>query len=293
MPRNTCYALHTAEAEPGVPRAAVINNWDETQRFVHGTPGVRYKGFTTAEEAVEWLRAAGRSPILASPPIAERLGLPALPPPGAARTALLGVRSPPARPSRAGGKRRREAEAERKAAGGGAEGGKRRREADEEDEAKEGVAHVYTDGSCLHNGTSRAAGGIGVVFRGTGYTPPPDISAPATFVPGVACSNNRAELEALATALQYLLCDRPCFPPSVVVHVDNQIAIRAAQEGGDGANPALRARCAALHARCAARYPSFRVEHVKGHSGDEGNEAADAAAERGALRYETGFPDGS
>jgi ribonuclease HI len=148
---------------------------------------------------------------------------------------------------------------------------------------------IYTDGSCLkqHDRKKRRAG-YAVNF---GEGDPRNISEP---VEGEKHSNQVAELMAVAVALE-----RSTPGKRIVIYSDSQYVIRGLY-GMDGEMPwyikwkkngwrnakghAVENRDLWQRTITAASNRSFRLLYVAGHSGNAGNDAADAMANAGAMR---------
>jgi ribonuclease HI len=127
---------------------------------------------------------------------------------------------------------------------------------------------AYTDGGCWPN--PGGPGGAGVVMLTGGKREERSIflQAPTT--------NNRAELMAVREAL-LMIEDRRAARLSVGT---DSLYVKGVLSDGHKprANRALIAEVRVLASECA----SFRMFHVRGHSGVEGNEAADRLAGEGA-----------
>ncbi|KAF9033047.1 ribonuclease H-like protein, partial [Hymenopellis radicata] len=134
---------------------------------------------------------------------------------------------------------------------------------------------VWTDGSCLDNGASNAKAGAGVYWGpGASRNLAARVSGPQ--------KNNRAEHLAVVIAL---LSAAPDLPLEIYTDSENVIhtychwAPRLAQTGWVCANADLIRYGVELLQRRTARVEFL---WVKGHSGDTGNDAADALARQGA-----------
>ena len=142
---------------------------------------------------------------------------------------------------------------------------------DGEDQAQPLVA--YTDGS----GTTadKVCGAGVVVYRGGEVI----LEASRHLGPG---TNNHAELSAIRVALAITdatgLRDR-----DLVIRSDSEYAIWCATSSAEPSPSAKNAKLIAL-VRAAMRGRRVRVEWVKGHAGDPGNERADALAGLARLR---------
>jgi ribonuclease HI len=86
------------------------------------------------------------------------------------------------------------------------------------------VVHVYTDGSCLHNGTKRAVGGYGVWFN---QGDPRNIS---NYLRGKP-TNNRAELTAILEALGKVTSELQA-GTRIVIHTDSEYSMKCFGEYG-------------------------------------------------------------
>ncbi|KAL5116689.1 hypothetical protein ACEQ8H_005438 [Pleosporales sp. CAS-2024a] len=150
-----------------------------------------------------------------------------------------------------------------------------------------GYITVYTDGSSLGNGRAGAVGGVGVYF---GPNDSRNVSEPLR---GYKQTNQRAELVAIARALDHVPIDR-----SVRIFTDSDYAIKCLKEwcekwktnnwrtstGKEVENKDLiepidrRIREREL---CRA---DTRLEWVKGHASSPGNVAADLLAVQGSRK---------
>ncbi|CAA7264476.1 unnamed protein product [Cyclocybe aegerita] len=143
---------------------------------------------------------------------------------------------------------------------------------------------VYADGACKGNGTTYCVAGVGVWW---GFDDPRNI---AERCPGVQ-TNNRAELIAILRVLETtLVSKRP-----LLIKTDSKYSIDCLQHWIDGwvandwrdarGHPVKNAsiiRCIAKHLEIRSRSgQKVSLLHVRGHSGDIGNEGADAMANQG------------
>ena len=125
---------------------------------------------------------------------------------------------------------------------------------------------IYTDGSCLANGTTNASSGAGVYF---GEDDPRNASFP---VPG-AQTNNRAELWAIIKAL-----DMTTSP--VEIRSDSRLSIKCAQRTWQAkANLDLFEQ---LWEKMKNRDVIFTW--VRGHDNEIGNEASDTLAKEASKK---------
>lgn len=121
---------------------------------------------------------------------------------------------------------------------------------------------VYTDGGCLRNGTEGALAGAGVFF---GERDPRNISS---TVPGHQ-TNNRGEIYAIILALEGT--DGP-----LEIRTDSYLSIQCAiMAWTPKKNLDLYQRVWTL-----LEDRDVKFVWVKGHSGEPGNEAADALAQK-------------
>lgn len=151
---------------------------------------------------------------------------------------------------------------------------------------------IYTDGSCLGNGSANAKAGIGIFF-GTNH--PRNISRKLEG-PNRE-TNNTAEIKAILAAVEEL---RPELErgDDVLIHSDSTYAIGACTERGERLSKTgyVDPRTKTLVPNhelvrqaweTCSKYPSLRFEHVYGHQdGDDpdsfGNRCADRLAVKGA-----------
>ncbi|KAK5981822.1 RNase H domain-containing protein [Trichostrongylus colubriformis] len=143
---------------------------------------------------------------------------------------------------------------------------------------------VYTDGACSNNGKFGAKAGFGV-FWGENH-----VDNSYGPVPG-APTNNRGELVAVDVALKQAIDKKMS---TIVVRTDSKLLINSLDDymdswkrnswktsfGKDVSNQDLLQSIDK-----STRQINVKFEYVPGHSGDFGNDAADALARRGAQMY--------
>mmetsp|Transcript_17379 Transcript_17379/g.24918 ORF Transcript_17379/g.24918 Transcript_17379/m.24918 type:complete len:343 (-) Transcript_17379:151-1179(-) len=150
---------------------------------------------------------------------------------------------------------------------------------------------IYTDGACKSNGTGLAVAGYGVFFG------PNDLRNKAVPLEGSVQTNNRAELQAVLTALEILLQEAETGDRrSAEVRTDSNYVKKGLTEwihkwkqngwrtkGGSGGvkNRDLWERLDEAKKKI-EDYRSLKIEWVKGHGVDAGNIAADNLAVLGA-----------
>ncbi|KAJ3503204.1 hypothetical protein NMY22_g18328 [Coprinellus aureogranulatus] len=141
-------------------------------------------------------------------------------------------------------------------------------------------AVVWTDGSCHDNGLETAASGSGLWYS------PNDHRNRAIRVPrALPQTNNTGELLAVLVAIQ-----THCEDSALRVRSDSQYAIdvlgkRVAGWFREGFAYARNKEIVqALTGELMRTGAEIELEKVKGHSGDAGNDGADALANEGALR---------
>jgi len=139
----------------------------------------------------------------------------------------------------------------------------------------ESLVEIWTDGACKGN---PGPGGWGALLRSGGHER-------ELFGGALATTNNRMELQAVIEALAAL--KRPC---KVIVHTDSQYVklgmtewlaqwVRRGWKTADR-KPVKNAELWQLLDQQVRRH-EVQWRWVKGHSGDAGNERADALANRG------------
>ena len=145
-----------------------------------------------------------------------------------------------------------------------------------------GALKVFTDGSCMGNGTAKAKAGIGIYF---GPNDNRNLSEP---LEGVA-TNNRAELMALIRALEII------GPEKAVVYTDSTYSIKGITQwikrwklNGWKTSTGTSVINQDLWIRFDKVYKSefVDIQYIKAHVGHHGNEMADMLARQGALQYQ-------
>lgn len=153
---------------------------------------------------------------------------------------------------------------------------------------------VYCDGSSIGNGKSGARAGWGVFFEDSDLHHLNE----SRRLPGPAQTNNRAELMAIIRAIQ--LC--PNDGRQLVIFSDSRYSMDAVtkwlpgwkQRGfrtATGEAVQNQDLIMLLDRELAGRYPHPKLEHVKGHSGIDGNEIVDRMARYGASLPEADSAD--
>ncbi|KAH8092193.1 hypothetical protein BXZ70DRAFT_951650 [Cristinia sonorae] len=248
---------------------------DECEAQVKGYTGAKYKKFHTAEEAEEWkaLQLGGAPLASSSKPSAVRPTGRPYPDPHEGR------------PSTSKGKERDSLDADRDI--------------------------VYSDGACKGNGKAGSVAGVGVWW---GHKDARNI---AERCPGNQ-TNNRAELivclpvhsnlRDLQLVVQAIIRVLETTPPSkrpLHIKTDSQYSIKCIKEwlpgwrqrnfrtsnGGAVANEPLIKYLDALLKERRHVGQKVELEYVQGHVGIEGNEGADAQANRGCTMPEVEEPD--
>ena len=138
---------------------------------------------------------------------------------------------------------------------------------------------IYTDGSCINNGTANAKCGSGI-WISDNHPLNKGVS-----VPGPAQSNQVGEIVAVLIAIQSI---SPLKPINIITdskYVINGLTVHLKNwedNGWIGIKNSEFFRATAYHLRKRSAPTTF--QWVKGHSGIEGNEKADHLAHNGALK---------
>ncbi|KAF8807925.1 ribonuclease H-like protein [Phlegmacium glaucopus] len=227
-------------------KTGVFKNWSDCEEQTKGFPKARYKKFATFQEA-------------------QFFALGILPPEVSNANASM-------------------SNSERSLADPKTNKRPRSPASDIDDESDYNVA--YSDGACKGNGKVGSVAGIGVWWG------PDDPRNLAERCPGDQ-TNNRAELIAILRVLE----TTPISTKPLVIRSDSRYSIdclktwifkwkangfRNAQ--GEAVKNAGIIRCTSIQLDIRARYQQkILLQYVKGHSGDVGNDGADALANRGTL----------
>lgn len=138
---------------------------------------------------------------------------------------------------------------------------------------------VWTDGSCLNQGTDEAKTGAGVFFG------PDSNKNMAIRVPGESQSNNIGELVGVIKAIEVVT---PFTPLDIITdskHVMDRVTTNLTSWEENGwIGVENKKEFKVLVAKLRARGAPTRFKWIKGHTGDNGNEAADKLAGKGARK---------
>lgn len=160
---------------------------------------------------------------------------------------------------------------------------------------------LYTDGACKGNNhvamhSCPAGWGVAVVggggaagchTKGTGllvtelFGPVVIDAASPYFLGAEVCSNNTGELSGICEALLWLLHHEGSSRSAAIFYDSKYAAKITTGEYRAEKNKELAAKARSL-LQCVKKLRKVRFEHVKGHSSDKWNDAADRLANRGA-----------
>lgn len=148
------------------------------------------------------------------------------------------------------------------------------------------AVNIWTDGSCLNNGNQNAASGIGIYYGDS------DKRNYSSALKSGRVTNNKAELIAILYALIMDFGEH-----DVLVYTDSLYSIKCITEYAFKwqANGWMTAKGTPVESSAVIKYilkliqsrracgVQTRFVHVKGHSTDVGNNAADTLARNGAV----------
>ena len=166
---------------------------------------------------------------------------------------------------------------------------------EEEPQHKEEEIRLYTDGSCPENSkvnqqNSPAGWGIAIYRKlenertlTTGLFGPVETKHNAQHFLGAELGcNNTGELTAICEGLKWLLEHEETNKPAAFYYDSKYAAKITTGEYNAESNKYLAAKTRILLQQVKAKR-EVRLEHIKGHSNDEGNDAADELANKGAT----------
>ena len=166
---------------------------------------------------------------------------------------------------------------------------------EEEPQHNEEEIRLYTDGSCPENSkvnqqNSPAGWGIAIYKKlenertlTTGLFGPVETKHNAQHFLGAELgSNNTGELTAICEGLKWLLEHEQTNKPAAFYYDSKYAAKITTGEYNAESNKYLAAKARILLQQVKAQR-EIRLEHIKGHSNDEGNDAADELANKGAT----------
>jgi len=290
MGKKKFYAVKVGTGGP-----AICLTWEQCKAAVHGVAGAVFKGFATKAEAVEYL---GDAVLLVNPPADDAATLQSQPSKRPADDAATLQSQSSKRQKREPRKPRQQvpssdatnafskmmsASSKRSAIQGG---------------VRVNELAVFTDGACQGNtnvATSTNPAGWGaVVVSGVTGDPPTGGSASmelygpveldvdaADYMGAQVCSNNTGELSAICHALRWLADDASSQP--AVICYDSEYASNQAQGLHKAHKNVLLSKKSRELLAEARKHREVRFLHVKGHSGNEWNDAADSLANKGAT----------
>ncbi|KAI9511942.1 ribonuclease H-like domain-containing protein [Russula earlei] len=295
MPKAGYYAVKIGK------RPGIYTTWEDCREQVDGYPRARYKKLRTVEEAEAWIQGSTlRGSAIQTSPVEQRhVPYPVRP---KIRTtnqarALIGSQtsvpvsasllSPTVEPVSTG-----HSESVLQPTAGLSNAVSRATAGQSKTTRSNLVAAelvVYTDGACSGNGQSGSVAGIGVWWGSN------DTRNLSERCPGRQ-TNNRAELIAIIRALE----TTPMSSVPLVIKSDSEYAIKCftdwlpiwrrknfiTSQGTPVKNVKLIMYMDALFSTRGRTGQEVRIEHVRGHAGEVGNEGADALAVHGAKLRE-------
>ncbi|KAI0289770.1 ribonuclease H-like domain-containing protein [Russula brevipes] len=295
MPRAGYYAVKIGR------RPGIYTTWEDCREQVDGYPCAKYKKLRTVEEAEAWvqgsasqsrsmeqrgvpypvqskIKPANGSLVQARPPTTSKLG---------GQVPMSSSTSTPVTPAQTV-----QPEPESQFTTGPSSARSRAKEGPSRTARVEDV--VYTDGACSGNGQPGSVAGIGVWWG------PNDPRNLCERCPGRQ-TNNRAELIAIIRALE----TTPITSVPLVIKSDSEYAIKCfsvwlpgwrrnnftTSSGMPVKNVKLIMYMSVLFSTRERSGQQVRLQHVRGHAGEVGNEGADTLAVRGAKLKDVEEPD--
>uniref|UniRef100_A0A060TD98 Ribonuclease H n=1 Tax=Blastobotrys adeninivorans TaxID=409370 RepID=A0A060TD98_BLAAD len=271
-------------------RTGVFNSWDACKESTNGYSGARFKSFSTAQEAQAFVNSGGNS--------SSRSGGYSG---GHSRGSSGGYSGGYSRSSSGGYSRGYSGPYARSSgsSSGGYPSGYAKNYSGKSSGYSSGSTSqksvpyedVYTDGSARGNGRSNATGGIGVYY---GEGDSRNVSEPLT---GERQTNQRAELTAAIRALEQAKAGAATSTKGIRIITDSEYTINSFTKWADKwektgysgvknedlikeGRQLIKDIDSAYQSRGYDRGVTF--QHVPGHSGVHGNEAADRLANKGA-----------
>jgi ribonuclease HI/viroplasmin and RNaseH domain-containing protein len=153
----------------------------------------------------------------------------------------------------------------------------------------ENSINVYTDGSCINNGSENAIGGYGIYFEDEKKS----ISKKLKFKEGYNITNNRAEIKAILEVLKYF--EKEKTSKEIIIHTDSMYCIQVLlgtntykkiEEGKEVPNSDYIKKCY----KYIKRMSNIKLHHVLAHTNKQdihsiGNDKADKLANEAIKKY--------
>lgn len=155
---------------------------------------------------------------------------------------------------------------------------------DTESTSDEDSIVVFTDGSCVGNGTPRAVGGIGIFF------PNKELPSVSKIFPLEMCTSQRTELYAILTALRYIKSNFKMSTYKICIRTDSEYSVNCMTRWVPGwikrgwikqdGKPVLNRELIETIYKYVAKY-NIEFRHVKAHTnGKDKNSMNNAEADR-------------